>query len=388
MNLWQVTPWFPTLASPVGGIFIREWLRLGSRVGPQSLLHFNRVSWRALWETRFRILKEGGKGSDQGIPFWRCDRIEPLPKRPACRAGVAFAASVPKEMDRWIGAFGKPDLVIAHNVQIGGQVALEIKRRTGTPFLVVEHSGPFSATLKTPAAQGVFKEVTQEAGCLVAVSERQRNDILAFDPGCGVEVLANPLRQPEEEEGNRSKENGIRLLSVGMLSADKGYDLLIDAVARFRTSFPEIPLQVHIAGGGNDLESLVSLARERNVQDVVTFTGMLSRDEVEAEYRWCNLYVQSSRVESFCIAAADALMRGIPSIITRCGGPEMFAAPAGARMIPAGDSPALADAIGDFASGAWTFDAEGARDYMESRYGEAAFVRGFGNLCRAVISKA
>jgi glycosyltransferase involved in cell wall biosynthesis len=371
-----LTPWFPTKAIPLGGIFILDWLRLAGKLGEQSLLHFNRISWRAMVCSRSEALAGQGFWPEPGFKAWRGNRIERLPKQAGANAGAAFAARVPEMLDQWRERLGAPDVLLAHNALVGGQVGLAIKARLGIPLVVVEHTSPFASVMRSRMNRRAFFEVAQGADLFVGVSDRQREDVLAFCPDARVEVLANPLVAPADGQWVAAgPPEELRILSVGLLSRQKGFDVLIDAIARVKAAGSQSRLILRIVGDGKDQQALKRQIVRQHLGASIEMTGRLTRSEVEEQYGWCDLYVQASRSESFCIAAADALMRGIPSIVTQCGGPEMFAVPAGARMIPVDDAGALARAIEGFAAGRWQFDRQHARRFMENSFGEEAFVR-------------
>jgi glycosyltransferase involved in cell wall biosynthesis len=110
----------------------------------------------------------------------------------------------------------------------------------------------------------------------------------------------------------------LRLGSLGRLHRAKGYDVLIDAVARLKSQgwSPPVPIQIEIAGEGAERGRLEALARLRDINEI-TFTGFADRPH--AFLGNLHLYLQPSRREGFCIAAHEALASGLPVIASATG---------------------------------------------------------------------
>ena len=56
----------------------------------------------------------------------------------------------------------------------------------------------------------------------------------------------------------------------------------------------------------------------------IYFHGILSHNEVKKIFDISNCFILTSKKETFGVACAEALLSGIPVIITKCGGPEEF----------------------------------------------------------------
>ena len=83
--------------------------------------------------------------------------------------------------------------------------------------------------------------------------------------------------------------------------------------------------------------------------------------------------VSSTRRETFCSVAAEALACGTPLVITRCGGPEEFVTEQDGIMVREDDPSALADGIVRALERRETFDAEDLRSRIVNRFGRAAW---------------
>lgn len=150
----------------------------------------------------------------------------------------------------------------------------------------------------------------------------------------GIPVAANEARDVS---------GPIRVTSVGRLAPQKGYDLLIDALARR----PELAgkLVVEVIGDGPDRAELEHDAARRLPAGLLRFSGEMTPSEVRAQLQRSDLFLLSSRYEGMSNAALEAMERSLPVVITRCGGIDTFVAPTMGWLADIGDVPQLSDAL-------------------------------------------
>tara|TARA_B110000881_G_C18568397_1_gene514121 strand:- start:304 stop:1509 length:1206 start_codon:yes stop_codon:yes gene_type:complete len=114
------------------------------------------------------------------------------------------------------------------------------------------------------------------------------------------------------------------LLFLGRINEKKGIELLIESFVRI--SKEQQNLLLVIAGSGiqqyeNQIKELV---KEKNIQNKVKFTGLVSDDEKLELLHSATLFVLTSHSDVHPIAVQDALAMGLPVIITKaCDYPEV-----------------------------------------------------------------
>jgi len=110
----------------------------------------------------------------------------------------------------------------------------------------------------------------------------------------------------------------IELGSLGRLHPNKGYDVLIEALALLNRRGFVAPCdwRIAIAGTGADHDSLAGLARARGVS-AIEFVGYV--DDPKLFLSRLHGYLQPSRREGFCIAAHEAMLAGLPVVVSRTG---------------------------------------------------------------------
>lgn len=112
-------------------------------------------------------------------------------------------------------------------------------------------------------------------------------------------------------------------MCVGRLAPEKGFDLIIQAVAQLVPHYPQ--LRLTIVGDGPARAKLQQQTAELNLEASVTFVGGLAPHEVTSYFDQANLVLIPSRWrEPFGLVALEAAHRVRPVIDTDVGGlPEV-----------------------------------------------------------------
>lgn len=107
------------------------------------------------------------------------------------------------------------------------------------------------------------------------------------------------------------------VLSVGRLSAYKGFSVLIEAV-----KFLPSEVAVVIAGGGELAGELAGLIEKYNLQDKVLLAGRVSQEELTALYQNAELFCLPSilRSEAFGVVLLEAMAYSLPIVATNIVG--------------------------------------------------------------------
>lgn len=141
---------------------------------------------------------------------------------------------------------------------------------------------------------------------------------------------------------------GVCLLAVGRLSAYKGFDVLLEALARCADG------RLVLIGQGEEAPRLQTLAARLGVVDRVRFAGAVDDATLSAAYAAADLVVLPSldRGEAFGVVLLEAMRAGravIASDVAGSGISSVVGADAGV-LVPPGDAAALADTIAALAA--------------------------------------
>ncbi len=138
------------------------------------------------------------------------------------------------------------------------------------------------------------------------------------------------------------------VMAVGRITAWKGYDVLIKAIAELAPAWSS--LTAVVVGGAQDGKAdyaagLKKLAADRGIAGQVIFTG--SQTKVPELYALADVVVSSTvgTPESFGRNVAEAIAMNRPVIASRHGGVLDIVKPGVGWLVPPGDVEALANAI-------------------------------------------
>jgi glycogen(starch) synthase len=114
-----------------------------------------------------------------------------------------------------------------------------------------------------------------------------------------------------------------RLLCIGRLTREKGFDLAIQALAEIRQRIPGI--QMVIAGDGRERNNLKSLAESLGLKEAVEFSGWVQPDRIPELINSASLVIIPSRwPEPFGLVALQSAQMGRPVVAANVGGlPEV-----------------------------------------------------------------
>jgi glycosyltransferase involved in cell wall biosynthesis len=151
------------------------------------------------------------------------------------------------------------------------------------------------------------------------------------------------IRQLAEADRNPYAGVGPHLVAVGRLSSEKGYDLLLDAMALVHEALPHA--QLTILGTGPLEAALRAQQGSLGLAEVVRFVGFAPNPY--PYFRHADLFVLSSHYEGFPNALLEALTLGTRVVATDCPGGvrEILRGCSGYKLVNRGDPPLLADAI-------------------------------------------
>lgn len=141
----------------------------------------------------------------------------------------------------------------------------------------------------------------------------------------------------------RDAQAPARWIAVGRLAPQKGYDLLLDALARMREAL--LPGQVRIVGDGPERLRLQAQADALGLSDRIEWCGERAPHEVARLLDSSHLFLLPSRYEGLANAAIEAMERGLPMVLTRCGGIDHYVDETTGWTVPVGDVDALANAL-------------------------------------------
>lgn len=138
----------------------------------------------------------------------------------------------------------------------------------------------------------------------------------------------------------------LRLIAVGRLAHQKAYDVLLRALARLHKDGGENQSwRICVIGDGPERDRLRELARQLRVESAVDWLGELSPAQVSAHLNTAHVFLLPSRYEGMSNAGLEAMERGLPLVLSSCGGLDRHVDGEMGWVVPPGDEVALAAAL-------------------------------------------
>ena len=108
------------------------------------------------------------------------------------------------------------------------------------------------------------------------------------------------------------------ILYVGRLVYEKGVQHLIAAMPQILSNYNDAKLI--IAGRGGMMDELRAEASNLGLNDKIYFTGYLNSKQVQKMYKCADVAVFPSTYEPFGIVALEAMLAGVPTVVSDVGG--------------------------------------------------------------------
>ncbi len=325
------TTLFPNSVQPVHGNFVLERLRYLIPFVDMSVVapipYFPQLNIHKRW-FNLASVPRSERFSDFQVSH---PRYVIFPKMGMSTHGISmFAGSLKQVRELLRGA--EYDLIDAHYVYPDGMAATMLGKLFNKPVVVSARGSDINLFSEFPTIRPMVRGVLNRAAAVIAVTERLKKRMI--DLGCPAEkisVIANGVDSmkfhPEVRSKARQKlclaDNRSILLSVGNLSENKGFHILIETLGRLCTQMPT--LMLIIVGDGTYRRRLERQVQELGLQDNVMFTGACRHDELSTWYSAADLCCLASLREGCPNVLLEAMACGCPIVATEVGGiPEII----------------------------------------------------------------
>ncbi len=217
-------------------------------------------------------------------------------------------------------------------------------RAIGLPAILHLHGADFfdfHAGLAPPFRK-LLRASIAEAGCIVVIGTSWRDRLVreVGIPARRIRVVRNgvpPCPQATARDGP------VRILFLGRLGARKGLPELVAALASPRLA--ERPWTATIAGDG-DAGLVAGLLDRAGLAHRVALPGWLDPAHAARALDQAQILVLPSHHEVMPMAVLEAMARGLAIVATPVGAvPEILRDDVNARLVPPGDTRALAAAL-------------------------------------------
>lgn len=227
----------------------------------------------------------------------------------------------------------KPDVIHAHFGPNGVRIFKLIEKERLNIKLVVSFHGTdttmyplrFTSYRKSVQEMLLSEKVLLTFPSLFLKKEFQKN--FSVDDRNNQIILPNSFNNAFKQvvKNKRIEDQPVRLISVGRLINFKGFEVLIKAFAIINKKLENSYLT--IIGSGSQEQYLRKLINKHGLQNKITLAGTVTHSDVRRMILESDIYIQPSIVdkntnqtESFGVAVIEAIVTGLPVIVTNVGG--------------------------------------------------------------------
>ncbi len=226
-------------------------------------------------------------------------------------------------------------------------VAMLAHEMGGPPYSFTVH-GP--EEFDAPLALSLGEKIARAAD-VVAISSFGRSQLCRWVAPehwgkiavvhCGIEPARFPAPAPLPEAGPH-------LVAIGRFAPQKGFALLVQAMA---LAAPDLPgLRLVLVGDGELRDGITADIAAAGLADRVHLAGWQDEAGVRAALAGATALILPSFAEGLPVVLMEAMAAGRPVIATAIAGVPELVTPDTGWLVPAGDAAALADAIGALAA--------------------------------------
>lgn len=159
--------------------------------------------------------------------------------------------------------------------------------------------------------------------------------------GISTDLFDLPYKRVGLSKHSDYKYTPLKILSVGRLSHQKGYEYLLKAVKLIEN---EVNYKLLIVGDGPTYNSLITLSKNLGLETSIEFLGF--RNDVLEIMAKSHIFVSSSLWEGFPTVVLEAMAIGLPIIATNVSGSrELITDNKTGLLVPVRDPEAIAKAI-------------------------------------------
>ena len=226
------------------------------------------------------------------------------------------------------------DIIDAHFVYPDGFAAVLLGQFFNKPVVVSARGSDINLYSTFPVISRLLRFTLLRANRVVTVSRALKDAVIRLGiPEGKIRVIPNGVDQAKfypvgKEEARRrlSLPEGKMVLSVGNLTPNKGFDLLIMAFKRLLDSNSHDRPYLAIVGEGPFRAKLEQLISTLGLHECVRLVGDVQHEHLFLWYGAADIFCLASAQEGWPNVITESLACGTPVVATRAGGiPEIIA---------------------------------------------------------------
>jgi glycosyltransferase involved in cell wall biosynthesis len=300
--------------------------------------------------------RTGGYEYDRRVVDGLRSRGWPVDVREIAGAFPRPDASTRRKIRRCLSAIEDGAIVIVDGLAFGAIPEETAAERPRLTFVAIVHLPLAQAVGLTPVDVAEFEDAERRAlasaSVVVATGPRTCGTLAgAYRVARERIVLAEPGTDPAPPSRGSGEGPCVHILCVGAVTPGKGQETLVSALAGIDRDLWRLTCVGSVERDVAYAARVRALVEARGLTGQVTFAGELNRRDLDDAYDRADVFALATLHETYGMAAAEAIARGLPVIATITGAIPQIVGTAGGRLVAPGDVEALAralnEAIGD-----------------------------------------
>lgn len=215
------------------------------------------------------------------------------------------------------------DIIHVHGSVFHGLFGRWLSRKLKIPYIVTEHSGPFSKISGHPLFRQISKTVIGDSNQFLPVSHDLNRQVLSS----GIKskkhaVIYNPVDTSLFVPGLPKNRTSKTFVFVGRMEAYKGAFRVVQAFHQNINSF--LDWRLLLIGDGPDYKRILDYSKEHDIEKWIVLLGKKTKNEIAAFLQKSHVFVYPSEHETFGLVIAEAMSAGLPVITGNLTAPKEF----------------------------------------------------------------
>jgi glycosyltransferase involved in cell wall biosynthesis len=258
------------------------------------------------------------------------------------------SAAALRDASRVLADLPPGSLVVVDGLAFGAMPEVIAEHRDRLRFIAIVHLPLAAAIGLEPEAARRFAQAERralaQASRVVVTGEATRSLMAEWGLAHGDVVVVEPGTDPAGlARGSGSSE--VHLLTVATLNPGKGHQTLIEALALQSPGGWRLTCVGSLTRHPETAERVRATVSRLGLEAQVSLTGELNQKDLAACYDRADVMVLASLRETYGMAVAEALARGLPVVATATGAISDLVGNEAGLVVPPGDGVALAGAL-------------------------------------------
>lgn len=170
--------------------------------------------------------------------------------------------------------------------------------------------------------QEVMEKISQDNMQIWSVGPIPKKAVQTFRPDLQIEDLLYGVADQADRKNKVNSDSVIRFITIGYIEHRKGQDILLEAIKGLEDEFRK-KAEFIFVGQNTSLMAQNLIEASGNIPEIV-ITGLVDREEIDTLLERSDVLVCPSREDPMPTVAAEAMMHGLPCLISDTTGTVQY----------------------------------------------------------------